>query len=213
MPRPVRVHPLGDPVAVEERGSAFGNRGVLHDGQGRIVRGWQGRRWIVCVTAFKGRHRDVMPPGGFTGLFFRDEATGLAAGHRPCAECRRADFDAFRAAWARATGGGGLPDVETRDRALHAERLEAGARPAGGVQAARRLPPLRGRPDLPEGTVVLDAAGDAHVVTGEGLRRWAFGPLGAAARATGPLRLVTPPSSVAVLRAGYAPSLVPLVAP
>lgn len=119
-PRPVRVDPRGDPHPVPERGTAFGNRGVLHDRSGRIVRGWQGRRWIVCVTEFRGSHREPLPPGGYTGLFFRDEATALAAGHRPCFECRRADAQAFLEA-------SGCPSAGALDELLHRERLAGGA--------------------------------------------------------------------------------------
>src|SRR3954453_2972411 len=100
MPRQNRVTPLGEIVATPERGSMMGNRGVLHDEGGRIRRPWQVRRWLICLLEFKGRHRTVMTPNRYTELFFLDEATGLAAGHRPCAECRRARFRAFRDAWA-----------------------------------------------------------------------------------------------------------------
>ena len=77
----------------------MGNRGVLHDEEGRIQRAWQGKRWLVCVLEFRGRKRKVMTPSHYTELFFLDEATALAAGHRPCAECRRERFNAFRYAW------------------------------------------------------------------------------------------------------------------
>ena len=77
----------------------MGNRGVLHDDESRIRRKWHGKRWIVCVLEFRGRKRKVMTPGRYTELFFLDEATALAAGHRPCAECRRERFNAFRCAW------------------------------------------------------------------------------------------------------------------
>src|SRR4051812_13082053 len=102
MPRQNRVTPSGEIVAVPERGTMLGNRGLLHDGQGLIVRQWKEKRWIVCVLQFKGRRREVMSPGLYTELFFLDEATALAAGHRPCAECCRERFDAFRGAWAAA---------------------------------------------------------------------------------------------------------------
>ena len=105
MPRRNRVTPLGEIVAVPERGTYFGNRGVLHDEGGRIRRPWQVRRWLICLLEFKGRHRAVMTPNRYTELFFLDEATGLAAGHRPCAECRRARFLAFRDAWAAGNHG------------------------------------------------------------------------------------------------------------
>src|ERR1700732_822885 len=106
MARQNRVTPAGDVIATPERGTFLGNRGVLHDDQGRIKRAWQLKRWIVCVLEFKGRRRAVMTPGRYTELFFLDEATALAAGHRPCAECRRERFNAFREAWLRGDPGG-----------------------------------------------------------------------------------------------------------
>ena len=89
MPRMNRVTPFGEIVAVPERGTMMGNRGILHDADGRIRRPWNVKRWLLCVLEFKGRHRTIMAPNRYTELFFLDEATGLAAGHRPCFECRR----------------------------------------------------------------------------------------------------------------------------
>ena len=95
VPKQNRVTPFGEIVAVPERGTLMGNRGVLHDDRGTIRRPWQLRRWILCVLEFKNRKRSVMSPGCYTELFFLDEATGLAAGHRPCAECQRPRFREF----------------------------------------------------------------------------------------------------------------------
>src|ERR671916_1251461 len=122
MPRPNRVSPFGELVAVPERGLVYGNRGCLHDDQGRIRRRYAGRRWIACRLEFKGwRRGPLLQPGRFTELFFLDEATALAAGHRPCALCRRADYDRFAAL----LGGGGADAIDAR---LHAERLGPGGR-------------------------------------------------------------------------------------
>ena len=99
MPRQNRITPFGEIVSVPDRGTMMGNRGILHDVDGRIRRRWQVKRWLLCVLEFKGRHRMVMTPNRYTELFFLDEATGLAAGHRPCAECRRSRLLAFRNAW------------------------------------------------------------------------------------------------------------------
>src|SRR5688572_32956373 len=104
MPWRNRVTPLGDIVATPERGTLMGNRGCLHDGGGNVRRAWQVKRWLICVLEFRGRRRRVMTPGHYTELFFLDEATALAAGHRPCAECRRSRFDAFRRAWSAHLG-------------------------------------------------------------------------------------------------------------
>src|ERR1700704_2254777 len=104
MPLQNRVTPFGNLVAVAGRGLLMGNRGRLHDAERRIVRYAQGRRWIACLTRFRGRRRTVMSPGLYTELFFLDEAVALAAGHRPCAECRRERFKAFVNSWKEAAG-------------------------------------------------------------------------------------------------------------
>src|SRR5215204_573176 len=127
MPLQNRVCPWGDLVAVADRGLMFGNRGVLHDANKRIVRYNQGQRWIVCLLEFRGRRRPIMRPGHYTELFFLDEATALAAGHRPCAECRRQKYEAFRCAWASAQSGRAetLPSATEIDARLHEDRLSA----------------------------------------------------------------------------------------
>jgi len=122
MPRQNRVTPRGELIAVPDRGMFWGNRGVLHDAQGRLVRYSRGRVWAICVLSYKGRRRQQWAPGRLTELFFLDEATGLAAGHRPCGECRYRDYQSFKQAWAAAHGSG-VPCVQALDRLLHAERL------------------------------------------------------------------------------------------
>src|SRR3954453_18158595 len=135
MPRQNRVTPFGEIVAVPERGSLMGNRGILHDAaarddpDARIRRRWAGRAWISCLLEFRGRRDPVMAPGHYTRLFFLDEPTALAAGHRPCAYCRRAAYNAFRDAWAAGNpqhGLGPTPRATEIDRVLHAERLGLG---------------------------------------------------------------------------------------
>src|SRR5262252_6911123 len=113
MPRQNRITPFGEIVAVPERGTMMGNRGALHDADGRIRRHWQVKRWLICRLEFNGRHRQVMAPDRYTELFFLDEATALAAGHRPCAECRHARFLDFCTAWGRAHPDGGTSDRPT----------------------------------------------------------------------------------------------------
>ena len=137
MPLQNRVTPFGNLVAVEGRGLLMGNRGRLHDAERRIVRYAQGRRWIACLTSFRGRRRTVMSPGLYTELFFLDEAVALAAGHRPCAECRRDDYTRFRAAWARAVS----EDVSAdgMDMKLDADRL-AGRRTKRTYSRRRERP-------------------------------------------------------------------------
>src|SRR4051794_9642506 len=145
MPHQNRVTPTGELIAVADRGTFTGNRGVLHDPAGRIVRQYQVRRWITCLLEFRGRHRTVLAPGRYTHLFFLDEATAFAAGHRPCAECRRADYQRFRQCWAAAQGLAELPGADAMDDVLHGERLPVAGR-------RRTVPVLFG--DLPDGTFV-----------------------------------------------------------
>jgi hypothetical protein len=127
MPRQNRVTPLGDLIAVPQRGEMFGNRGILHDSQQRIVRYSQGRRWLVCRLEFHNRHRTIMRPGSYTELFFLDEATALAAGHRPCAECRHQEYQEFRRCWVAThhEPSGTLPSADWIDAELHRDRLLA----------------------------------------------------------------------------------------
>ena len=203
-PLPVRVDPWGTLHAVAARGATFGNRGVLHDRDRHIIRGWQGRRWIICRTEFRGRARDVLPVGGYTGLFFRDEATALAAGHRPCFECRRADAEAFLKA-ASCAGPAAL------DEALHRERLAEGARPRNGPRAGRRLYPALSGADV-EGAIAT-SSDDGLVVFSDGAwRQWTFGALGGAVEPGTFVGMLTPPTAIAALSAGYPPTDVPLIA-
>jgi hypothetical protein len=202
MPRRNRVTPLSELVADPARGLVYGNRGCLHDGDGRIVRRYAGRRWIACRLRFKDwRRGPLLQPGRFTELFFLDEATAFAAGHRPCALCRRADYDRFGALWAaRHDGERGADAIDAR---LHAERLADGAQRHHDAALD----------DLPDGAFVL-RDGAPWLVRGDALRRWAPGGYGerVARPAAGRATLITPPSLVAVLRAGW-DGAVPLLHP
>src|ERR1700761_3156066 len=127
MPRQNRVTPYGELIAVPDRGMFWGNRGPLLDRKGRLARYSRGQAWVICVLSFKGRRRQQWTPGRLTELYFLDEATGLAAGHRPCGECRYRDYQAFKHAWASGvTAGGGrrtLPGAPEIDARLHESRL------------------------------------------------------------------------------------------
>jgi hypothetical protein len=197
MPLQNRVTPFGEIVAVPERGTLMGNRGILHDDAGRIVRSWQVRRWIACRTAFRGRHRQLLQPHSWTELFFLDEATAFAAGHRPCAECRHADYQRFKAAWA--VGVGAPNSAGAMDAVLHADRLEG----RGTHQRKRTYREQLSR--LPEGALIrLD--GSAWLLWDGQLLEWSAG--GYRARRVQPptasrVEVLTPRSLVAVLRAGY----------
>ena len=190
MNRPLqnRVDPWGQIVAVPERGSLFGNRGVLHDESGTIVRNHQVKRWISCELEFKNRRRPLLRPGHYTELFIADEATALAAGHRPCFECRRQDAVAFQAAWRRAFDLDHTPRVAEMDAALH----EARRSPGDIAQVA----------DLPSG-VMVERDGRAWLRTTSGLAPWSHAGYGEEVPAEGPARLLTPQPIVATIEAGY----------
>jgi hypothetical protein len=196
-----RVTPFGDIVATPARGTLYGNRGVLHDEARRVVRTWQVRRWIACRLEFKGWHRsDQMPPGRFTSLYFLDEATAFAAGHRPCAECRREDYRRFQEAW-RVVHPAGSTRADDMDRVLQAERVAPGG--------SKRLHEVR-LDELPNGAMVADD-GAAWLVVDEALLRWTpFGYDETRPRRGSPIvRALTPPSLMGVIRAGFDPMLHP----
>jgi hypothetical protein len=202
MPRQNRVTPRGDLIAVPDRGMFWGNRGVLHDAGGRLVRYSRGRAWAICVLEYKGRRRTQWAPGRLTELFFLDEATGLAAGHRPCGECRYRDYQAFKRAWAAAQGGS-VPDVQTIDTRLHRDRL-AGP----GIRRTYRAPLA----DIPDGAMV-EVDGTAWLVLDGGLLAWTPGGYRdrrTAGTGTGTeVTVITPAATVSVLAAGYRPVLHP----
>ena len=195
-----RVTPTGEIVAIPLRGAWTGNRGILHRGR-EIVRFHAGDLWITCALQFKGRHQEQWRPGHYTFLFFHDEAVAFAAGHRPCAECRRPSYTAYRSAWAAGLGVD-LPSAQDMNRHLHRERIVPGTH-------QRRLHELHWR-DLPDGTFVLLDRVPA-VVVGDHLTEWT--QAGYHRRRVRPragvVSVLTPPSTVAALRAGYAAQIDP----
>ena len=200
-----RVTPLGELVADPARGLVYGNRGCLHDSSGRIRRRFPTRRWIACRMQFRGWQRGpLLQPGKFTELFFLDDATAMAAGHRACALCRREDYDRFGAIWAGLHGGeAGADAIDLR---LHGERVDPRTR-GHRTHAAPAA-------SLPDGTFVL-RDGDPYLVLGPDLLLWS--PSGYAARRPRPPRgqatVITPPSLVDVLRAGWTDAAVPMLHP
>ena len=200
MPLRNRVTPFGEIVAEPWRGSLMGNRGILHDDQRRLGRArWRHKAWIACALAFRGRRRELMAPGRYTELFFWDEACALAAGHRPCWECRRADALRFRAAWAEArlpgTGAAGMNDV------LHATRVTRDRRQVTHEAELAQLPDgtfltLQDRPETP----LLKWLGHLWRWSGEGYAE--TGPAGG-----GTVLVLTPVPMVAAIRAGYVPAV------
>jgi hypothetical protein len=202
MPLQNRVRPDGEIVAAGARGLLMGNRGCLH-GQGRElgVSRWRSKLWIACVLDWQGRRRDPMLPGRWTALFFLDEATALAAGHRPCAYCRRSDYVDFAEAWRLAAGLPARLLATEMDARLHAERTDRNRRKRTHVRDVARLP---------DG-VMIRAADGASLLVGGRLRPWSLTGYGSpvAAPSAGPVEVLTPPSMVAALAAGYRPLVHP----
>ena len=199
MPLQNRVTPLGDLVADPARGLIYGNRGCLHDETGRIRRRYNGKRWIACRLEFRGwLRRPLLQPGRFTELFFLDDVTAFAAGHRPCVLCRRADYVRFGEIWAELHPG--QAGADAIDAQLHVERVDPRTR-----EHRLHRAPIDG---LPDGAFVLDG-GEPRLVLGPELLRWT--PSGYTERrarpAGGGALLVTPPSLVAVLGAGWMPDV------
>jgi len=197
MPLQNRVDPFGELFATPARGLLLGNRGGrFHTDDKTLTRRcWVSRTWICCLLSFKGRHRDVWGRS-YTELFFLDEVTALAAGHRPCFECRRRDAAAFAESWRRASGLRASPRAADMDDVLHRERLD------GRGKRRHRFP----IDELPDGVCIALQDG-AYAVRGGALLQWT--PAGYAARKRRPrgriVDALTPPSIVAVLAAGYRP--------
>ena len=196
MSRPLqnRVRPTGEIVAVQNRGTLLGNRGGrIHSNDQEIVRKWASKQWICCVLEFKNRQRDVM--GQFyTELFFLDEATAFAAGHRPCFECRRGAAVKFATHWAELRGRTERAKVKEMDDILHAERL-----------GAHESLPFE---SLPVG-VMFNRDGATYLKTERGALAWSFAGYSAPVEISGQVEAVTPASIRGVLGAGYAPMLHP----
>lgn len=193
MPLQNRVDPFGALIRTPARGTFLGNRGgAIHDENREIIRPYKSRRWITCVLEFKGRRRQVMTPGRYTELFFLDEAVAFAAGHRPCAECRRDRYNAFRAAWKQP--GAYADEI---DSVLHPARIDALRR-----KVTYRAPLA----SLPNGTFV-ETAGQPWLVWGRSLLLWT--PEGYTTRIGKPngsdVTVLTPAPFVACFRRGYRP--------
>jgi hypothetical protein len=213
MPLQNRVTPSGDIVATPQRGLFTGNRGIIHDPATKTLlrKRWSSSAWITCLCEFRGHHREVMATRSWTELFFLDEATALAAGHRPCFFCRRADALAFQAAWQQGNGVS-RASAKAIDAVLHRERLDG---------KAKRLHPLPGAiADLPDGAMVQARTPDDCntrnapafsyylILQGRALL-WSFDGYRAIVTAPREPQLLTPPSTLRALDAGYQPRLHP----
>jgi hypothetical protein len=193
-----RVTPTGDIIATAHRGMFTGNRGIIHDPATKtLTRRWASQAWLTCVCEFKGRRREVMGGRSWTELFFLDEATALSAGHRPCFFCRRDDAVRFRAAWEE---GNGLRRVLARDidTVLHRERLSNRKKRLHALPASL--------PELPNGAMVQQGTQSFLIVQGRPLK-WSPAGYRNAPNAIADAMLLTPPSTLRALSAGYRPVL------
>ena len=201
LPLQNRVTPSGDIIATPHRGLFTGNRGIIHDPKTRtlLARRWAGKAWLTCVCEFRGRRREVMGGRSWTELFFLDEATAFAAGHRPCFFCRRDDANRFRAAW---EAGNGVTDILARDidGVLHRERLSGGKK-----RLHARTMPLE---ELPDGAMLQEGTQGYLMVQGRALL-WSPAGYCEAKSAIKDAMLLTPPSTLRALSAGYRPVLHP----
>lgn len=205
MPLQNRVTPFGDIIATPERGLFMGNRGAIHSADGRLSnRKWARKSWVTCRLVWKGINRiqkngQLMSPNSYTELFFLDEATALAAGHRPCNDCCKQELGRFKASWVEPVGS-----VAPIDEALHRERIDRQGRKVTWAAQAR---------DLPDGAMVElpSAPGTAWLVHAGRLRPWSPGGYGAARPLDGgaDVAVLTPRSTVVALRNGYRPVVHP----
>ncbi|MCP9751225.1 hypothetical protein [Ferruginibacter sp. HRS2-29] len=197
-----RVTPLGDIIRTNARGAWMGNRGLIHNKQQEINRSFRLKAWIICLLKFKDRHRPVMAPGQYTELFFLDEATAFAAGHRPCAECRREDFIKFKSFWVKANAGYSF-DMKTPvgkiDEIIHQERIsEDGSKKTSKIAAG----------DIPDGTFILQD-NNPYLVWNKKMYRWSPEGYGKAIPlpATKEITALTPGSIIKAFREGYLPQI------
>lgn len=199
MPLQNRVTPTGDIIATPHRGLFTGNRGIIHDPATRTLlkKRWSSQAWITCLCEFRGWRRPVMARRSWTELFFLDEATAFAAGHRPCFFCRRDDARRFRAAWETGNGVSGV-SAKAMDAVLHRERLES------GKKRLHALPmPLA---ELPDGAMVQQREESFLVMQGRPLL-WSPTGYFRGNRQLDDAKLLTPPSTLRAMSAGYQPSL------
>jgi hypothetical protein len=194
MPLQNRVTPTGDVIATPERGLFTGNRGIIHDPATKTLlrKRWSTPAWLTCVCEFRGRRRKVMATRSWTELFFLDEATAFAAGHRPCFYCRREDANRFRAAWEQGNRTKNVLAPEI-DAVLHGERLASG----------KKLHPLPMRLErLPDGAMV-QAGAESFLIAGGRALKWSPAGYRRVERVPSEAKLLTPPSTVRAFIAGY----------
>jgi hypothetical protein len=199
MPLQNRIDPFGNLIRTAARGAMMGNRGgVLHNAGREIVRRYKSKRWITCVLEFRGRHRVVMSPNRYTELFFLDEAVAFAAGHRPCAECRRERYNAFREAWRCQSKQSSTPFADDMDSELHRARIDKMKKVTYQAELS----------SWPDGSFIQIEA-NAYLALGDGLLLWT--PGGYARRAPRPrdsiVTVLTPEPIVGCFLHGYRPEI------
>jgi hypothetical protein len=183
---------------VSARGALMGNRGILHDADRKVTRPWAHRHWVTCALRFQGRRQELFAPGRYSQLFFLDEATAFAAGHRPCARCRPEAHARFKTAWQRANRDHHpFRTIDDLDKALHAERVIGGSK--------RTFEASLG--EIPDGTM-FESGGSAYLVWKGAPLRWSFDgysrtPTDLAVRSV--VSILTPPSVVRTFREGFVP--------
>lgn len=196
-----RVDPFGNIIKTQERGAWMGNRGVIHNHQKEIVRPYKLKAWITCVLQFKGRHREVMSPDRWTELFFMDEATAFSAGHRPCAECRREDFNRFKKYWLAGNTEAGFnlkTPISFIDKFVHLERVD---------QKNCKKTHTHEAGQLPDGSMVK-ISDRAYVKKAGRLYEWSPGGYKNPVEIPdGELDVLTPLSFVKTFQAGYVPQI------
>lgn len=196
-----RVDPFGNIIQIPERGAWMGNRGVIHNPHKEIVRPYKLKAWITCLLQFKGRHREVMSPGRWTELFFMDEATAYSAGHRPCAECRREDFNRFKKYWVVGNKEAGFNEktpIRLIDHFIHHERIDKKNCKTMHQEKVS---------GLPDGSMVT-ISDLAYVKKGNLLYQWSPGGYGnPIAIPDAEIDVLTPSSFVKTFRAGYLPQI------
>jgi len=197
-----RVDPFGNIVRTSARGLWMGNRGLLHDDQQNLVRPFRLKAWLICVLEFKGRQRKVMSPRLYTELFFMDEATAFAAGHRPCSECRRADFNKFKSLWLKSNPEYGFAErvhIAEIDNILHSERMDEKGAKVTYTEAIE---------NIPDGTFIAFNAKPFMIANGLMFAWTPYGyEQGMALPETESVTVLTPRSVVNTFRAGYLPQM------
>jgi hypothetical protein len=196
-----RVNPYGQIISTPARGAWFGNRGLLHDNKKNIIRPYKLKAWLICLLEFKGRERQVMAPGQYTELFFFDEATAFAAGHRPCSECRRKDFELFKSFWLHGNPDYGFnkkTPIREVDLILHTERLKPDGSKVSFITKVE---------DLPDG-IFIEFESQPWLLADKLLYHWT--PYGYDKNISLPLtevRVLTPRSIAHAFSAGYMPQM------